>query len=186
MANFKMLFIFISCLLIVGCYTIIKHPDLADVVIEENEYMDNNVNHYDNCIQCHTADNRLQLPLFENYHSFVWDDYYYEWNYFYAKPWWYDDIYDVSPDNGQEILPPTHIRGFNNPDNSNPASSVSTSPSGPGTSHLSKQNPDAPENIQPSKPKKVKPPEVRRQSGGKREKKKVKNNTTENQNNDPN
>lgn len=91
--------------LIVGCYTILKHPVTEQEGPqgeqgEQSEYGEYHPQEYyrQNCIECHA--DYAEFPY--GYFYGDYPDYYFEyprWGYYYAYPWWWDrHWYDASSD----------------------------------------------------------------------------------------
>jgi len=172
--SYKLLIVFVICMTMIGCYTMIKHPHLSDMLVEEEEYLDKDVNHLDDCMQCHTQDDRFLQSAPENYHSFIWDDdQFYEWNYYYARHWWYDDNYYATGTDGNEVLPPTLPRNTSSESHSYPTSTAPTPRAVAGSTSLEKQLADSTQNVVPAKQKSQHRVTVRRQESPQVEKKKV-------------
>jgi len=140
-SQINVLFIFGGCLLIIGCYTIINHPELNDAYRTENEFIDDNVTHFDECSQCHTNYQYFFQPYSEFYHSTSYHNFY-DWEFYYDLPWWYDERYNYSSSSGSsnEHLPPTQQRDFGRQGNSSPDYPSSTPASNANSPHLSKES----------------------------------------------
>ncbi len=136
----KMITLLFISMYVFGCYTVITHPQISEDIISENEYMDDNVTHFDECTQCHNNFDRFR-PFKENYHTMLSNDYdNYDWQYYYTMPWWEEDRYFSLVNTGQKSrkLPPTQKRSVGQRNNSVPTTST-TAPSQPG--NLSKSVP---------------------------------------------
>lgn len=75
--------------LIVGCYTILKHPVTAEEGPQDQSSADHPQEYYrQNCIECHA--DYAEFPY--GYFYGDYPDYYFEyprWGYYYAYPWWW-------------------------------------------------------------------------------------------------
>jgi hypothetical protein len=99
----------IVAFLMVGCYTILKHP----ITSEDGRVLSEHQSYYrDRCLECHA--DYAEYPYGFFYGSYP--DYYFEyprWGYYYAYPWWWDSYWyedgyadDVYYDDaGQPVTP---------------------------------------------------------------------------------
>jgi hypothetical protein len=83
--------------LLVGCYTILKHPITADgdatVEASHQEY------YRGQCLDCHQDYATYPYGFFYG----EYPDYYFEyprWGYYYAYPWWWDHLWYENTDGG--------------------------------------------------------------------------------------
>ncbi|MBN2091780.1 hypothetical protein JW964_19350 [candidate division KSB1 bacterium] len=165
--------IFLS-IIFVGCYTMLNHPSvMEDQSIEqataiEGESLEaietpiSEVNHGENCIDCHTQRNiPLQtgymgsdITIYEENHGDI-SEYYWQItpsaNYYYSKPWWANEFYYTpvpSQQLGSENALPTPNDFSRRRPSSNANSGATSSSIGGGSaaSALSKQLSDDNEN----------------------------------------
>lgn len=83
---------------IVGCYTILKHP-VTSQEAPGGEYSESHPQEYyrQNCIECHADYSEFPYGYFYG----DYPDYYFEyprWGYYYAYPWWWDNHWYDSGD----------------------------------------------------------------------------------------
>ncbi|HWO58268.1 MAG TPA: hypothetical protein VNN55_11950 [bacterium] len=93
-----------AAFLIVGCYTILKHPVTSEEgpqgqldSVHPQEY------YRQNCIECHS--DYAEFPY--GYFYGDYPDYYFEyprWGYYYAYPWWWDRHWYDAGDGEGEIV----------------------------------------------------------------------------------
>ncbi len=90
---------------IVGCYTILKHPVTAEEG-PQGQYSESHPQEYyrQNCVECHADYSEYPYGYFYG----DYPDYYFEyprWGYYYAYPWWWDQHwYDPGSDEGDEDI----------------------------------------------------------------------------------
>jgi hypothetical protein len=79
----------ILAFLLVGCYTILKHP----ITSEEGRVQSHHQEYYrDRCLECHADYAEYPYGFFYG----TYPDYYFEyprWGYYYAYPWWWDNYW---------------------------------------------------------------------------------------------
>jgi len=91
---------------IVGCYTILKHPVTAEEG-PQGQYSESHPQEYyrQNCIECHADYSEYPYGYFYG----DYPDYYFEyprWGYYYAYPWWWDQHWydEGSDEEGGEVV----------------------------------------------------------------------------------
>lgn len=167
------MFIFLS-IVFVGCYTMLNHPavmedqSISQIQTEESEQREViespiiEVNHSENCIDCHTQRN---IPLANGYlgsnisiyeeHRGGIAEYYWQItpsaNYYYSTPWWTNEFYYTPVPSqqlpGNEDLPTPNDFSRRRPSSyDNPVGTSSSLGSGSATSSISKQLSDDTEN----------------------------------------
>ncbi len=137
------LLLFLSCIWIIGCYTVLQHPKVSEMMIDQPS---DQVNYVADCSQCHnhsfrsfTHDDNYPVPEDTyNYHN---------WQYYFDIPWWSEPSYYSQPagSQGNDALPPTQKRDFQRRDESHPVAAPNE-PTVP--THLSKETTPASEPVE--------------------------------------
>lgn len=134
--SWKIFFVIFTFFIMVGCYTVIKHPPISETGKSNFQH---HIYFSDDCGSCHKVANqpfnltpREQLPRLNYIYS---ND---RWYYYYESPWWSRDVFYQTgnyPENstGNSTLPTTSARrrfpgagGNNQYVPSNPVSSGGT------------------------------------------------------------
>ncbi len=122
-----------------GCYTALRHPVLRGSLTGESETTV--VSFGDDCWQCHSSRQEVFWPD----ESGVPTDGYYDWDFFYAVPWWVDSFYysqRPSAAEDQRLPEPRRFRTRNQPVMTG-APAVSVPPSGPSIVARKRSEPGA-------------------------------------------
>lgn len=99
------LFVVAMSFLVVGCYTILKHPVTAEEGPQDANSEAHPQEYYrQNCVECHADYSEFPYGYFYG----DYPDYYFEyprWGYYYAYPWWWDQHwYDSGSDAAVEEI----------------------------------------------------------------------------------
>jgi hypothetical protein len=88
--NYKIYLVFLSFVIMAGCYTVIKHPAVSD---SDNASFQHPVYFSDDCNSCHTTDQPLLMTPQEEIPrlNYIYNND--RWYYYYESPWWSRDIF---------------------------------------------------------------------------------------------
>ncbi|MDZ7401175.1 MAG: hypothetical protein ONB37_13525 [candidate division KSB1 bacterium] len=133
--NFKLIMFItaaVACLLVMQCYTTFRHPPVVSQSDSTDVAIAKQIDFLDDCSSCHEQHNPIDNSHWQLYDSPRLQESY-NWQYFYAIPWWVDAYYYEDGKTQQNSpLPATQRRDF---DRRDPAG-TSAIPAGgaPGTS----------------------------------------------------
>ncbi len=109
----RILIVIVAFLIFTGCYTVIKHPEIANPQNPQHKYQ---VYFADDCNSCHNiATEHLSYSTSPNVPRLNYILNNPRWNYFYEAPWWYRDIFyrlpmEQNTDFQNDLLPTTSAR----------------------------------------------------------------------------
>ena len=92
----------VAVFLAIGCYTLIRHPDL-----QADDQGPTHIHYGNVCTDCHG-----RYHDFYPYPAFRSDYSYYRWRGYYDYPWWWDWYYYPSYDGDELLLKPKERRFF--------------------------------------------------------------------------